>query len=322
MKKFLRILKWTGIILGSCILLLVLYILIFWNKTYDRPYPDIHASTDSSVIARGKYIVFGPGHCADCHAMQRIKDVEAGMEVPLTGGFVFNIPPGKVVVKNITPDKETGIGNYTDGELARVLRYSVDKEGHAIPGFMECMDLSNEDLTAIISYLRSRPAVKTNNPKTSWNFLGKFVYAFGMIHPSEPSATPPNSVSPDTTAAYGKYLTIAVATCRSCHTNRSLQTGAFIGPEYAGGFHMEDDKNPGTFYVSRNITPDPKTGWIYHWTETQFIERFHLGRVLPNSPMPWAGFKQFSDNDLRAIWNYLHTIKPVEQDNGEPLQKQ
>ena len=87
-----RILKWTGIIVGLVVLLLAVTVSLRQNLKYDAPFPDIKASADSSVIARGKYLALGPAHCADCHASPGSSHlVEKGIEVPLSGGNKFDL---------------------------------------------------------------------------------------------------------------------------------------------------------------------------------------------------------------------------------------
>ena len=91
MKIFLRILAGLGVL----IVLLIIYVQLAWNKKFDAPYPNIKASTDSAVIARGKYLAYGPMHCATCHVpMENIVDIEAGKELPMSGGWELDIPPG------------------------------------------------------------------------------------------------------------------------------------------------------------------------------------------------------------------------------------
>ena len=103
------------------------------NLKYDAPYPDVHASKDTAVIARGKHFVYGLAHCINCHSTANADSlIEAGREVPLSGGFAFDLPVGTIYSKNITPDKETGIGNLTDGEIARVLRFGVHPNGDPV----------------------------------------------------------------------------------------------------------------------------------------------------------------------------------------------
>ena len=181
------------------------------NVKYEAPYPDIIASTDSAVIARGKHLVFSSAHCIDCHNKQNSDSlINLGQEVPLSGGVAFELPVGTIYSKNITPDKETGIGRYSDGEIARALRYGVHPNGTAVFDFMPFHNTSDEDLTAIISYLRAQKPVKNKVPGHELNAIGKAVNAF-MVKPVGPTGEVPKSVVPDTTAVYGKYLVLSVA---------------------------------------------------------------------------------------------------------------
>ncbi|MBC8047900.1 MAG: cytochrome c, partial [Fimbriimonadaceae bacterium] len=179
MKTLLKILKWTGIIVLVLIIGLLIYVLTSWNKTFDAPYPDIKASADSTIIARGEYLVFGPSHCAECHTdMEGYKRAVLGERVPLSGGYAFKLPFGTVYSKNITNDKETGIGGYTDAEIARSIRELVKPDGHTMMPFMNYQNMSEEDLTAIISYLRTTEPVKKVVQENTWNLMGKAVLTF------------------------------------------------------------------------------------------------------------------------------------------------
>ncbi|BDQ03544.1 c-type cytochrome [Ignavibacterium sp.] len=326
MKKFFKILKWFTITLVSVIVLFILYALIRPESTFDAPYPEITASKDSSVIARGKYLVYGPAHCAYCHSTaNEFKRVEAGEVVPLSGGYLFALPIGNIYSPNITSDKNTGIGSYTDGELARTLRYGVKRNGHALLDFMPFYDLSDEDLTAIISYLRSEPAVNNSVPQNEWSFLGKIIKAFGMIKPMGDGVVPP-SPEPDSTAEYGKYLAGSVANCRGCHTKRDMTDGSYIGVDYAGNMQFEVlDENgkiiPGKHIVSPNLTPDKGTGRIAFWTQDAFVKRFQAGRMIQGSPMPWGAFSRLNESDLIAIYKYLKTLEPVKSQTPSGVQE-
>lgn len=315
MKKFLKIMKWVGIVLLGLILIFVALVFILFNKTYDAPLPDIHASTDSSVIARGRYLAYGPAHCAGCHTpYQEVNKLADGGQPLLKGGYEFRLPIGTFYSPNITPDEETGIGKISDPLLARSLRHGVRHDGRAMIPFMPFQNLSDMDLTALISFLRSQPPVQNKVPDHGYNFLGKAVYAF-LLKPEGPVGTPPVSVAQDSTVAYGKYLVYSVANCRGCHTDRSLTTGAYIGPDLAGGFKMDSQLEPGKALISPNLTPDPETGRIYHWTQQDFINRFRKGRQIDISEMPWESFQQLSENDLIAIYKFLQTVKPVNKSN-------
>ncbi len=307
-----KLLKWTGIAILAILASITVAVLFLQNRKFDAPYPDIHASKDSAVIAKGKYLVMGAAHCANCHgAVGTEARVNAGEEVPLTGGKHFAIPPGNFYPKNLTPDA-TGIGEWKDEEIARSLRYGVGTDGRAIFDFMSFHNTSDEDMTAIISYLRSQKPVKYEVPQNEYTVLGRILKAF-VIKPSGPSVEVPKSVKTDTSVEYGKYLAFSVANCRGCHTDRDLKTGAFVGKEYAGGFEMESITDVNYVLHTPNLTPDPKTGRIYGWTEEQFVKRFREGKKIEHSPMPWGPFSRLDDADLKAIYKYLQTIEPVEK---------
>jgi mono/diheme cytochrome c family protein len=300
---------------------LIVTVNLRYDRTFDAPHPTIKASTDSALIARGRYLAYGPAHCSYCHApLTGIQQVENGEEVPLKGGFDFKLPLGIIYAPNITPDEETGIGKLTDGELARALRYGVRHDGRALIDFMPFYDVSEYDLTAIISFLRSQQPVKNPRPEHEWNLLGKAVLSFA-IKPMGDGEVPP-SPAPDSTAAYGQYIANSVANCRGCHTNRDMMTGAYVGPELAGPgrFEVFDELGniiDGKHVIAPNITPDPETGRMAGWTKKDFIKRFRDGRVIPGTPMPWGPFKRMSDIELTALFNYLQTVPPVK--NVTPL---
>jgi mono/diheme cytochrome c family protein len=303
-----KILKWTGIILLILIAGVALTTALRQHLKYDAPYPNIKASTDSAVIAKGKHLVTGPAHCIDCHSPIHNKDsvLRLGQDVPLIGGTKFDLPFGKFYTRNLTSDKETGIGNMTDGEIARVLRYSVKKNGEAVLPFMPFQNLTDEDLTAIISYLRSLKPVRNQVPDHDYNVVGNLIKAF-LIKPVGPTEKIVASVPEDTTAAYGRHMVMAVANCNECHTRRDA-IGRYVGAPLAGGTVFEEKGHP--TLISPNLTPD-STSRIFGWSQQNFIQRFRMGKVIPYSHMPWESFARMTDTELKAIYNYLQTIKPV-----------
>jgi mono/diheme cytochrome c family protein len=313
---FKKILKWTLLSIITIVVLLLVSVNLMYKKKLEAPYPNIHASTDSAVIARGKYLVMGPAHCPNCHGAPGTEAaVDRGEEVPLQGGRVFDIPPGKFYPVNLTPD-ETGIAKLKDEEIARTLRYGVGFDGRLILDFMPFQNVSDEDLTAIISYLRASKPVKNVVPKPEHTLLGKVVFSF-VVDPIGPAGDVPKAVKRDSTSEYGKYLAVSVANCKGCHTNRDLKTGAFVGEPFAGGFEMDV---PGYLITSPNITP-AKTGRITGWSEERFIQRFREGKKIANSPMPWGPFSRLDDIDLKAVYRYLQTVKPVEIEYKEMIKK-
>jgi len=314
MKATLKALKWTGIVLVLLILGLFSFVQLTWNKQFDAPYPDITATTDSAIIARGRHLAMGPAHCISCHVpMDKVKEAEEGLMMPLSGGWQLNIPPGIIIAPNITPDEETGIGRFTDGEIARTLRHSVNKNNGCVFPLMPFQDLSDDDLTAIISFLRSQEPVSHQVEPSEPSFLGKAILAFGVLKPEGPRNPPVKSVAIDSTAAYGAYLANSVANCNGCHTERDLKTGAFIGAPYAGGLRFEPDNfTEGYSFVAPNLTPHAETGIIANWDEAAFIARLRGGKVHKGSPMPWASFARMTDLELKAIYRYLRSLDPVE----------
>ncbi|HEU4609047.1 MAG TPA: cytochrome c, partial [Chitinophagaceae bacterium] len=168
-----KIAKWTGIVLAILVGGIAITTILRQHLTYDAPYPEITASTDSGVISRGRHLVYGPGHCVDCHSVANADSIlKTGHDVPLIGGFKFDLPVGVIYSKNITPDPETGIGKFSDREIARALRYGVHPNGEPVYDFMPFHNTSDEDLQAIISFLRSQPAVKNSIPDNDLNILG------------------------------------------------------------------------------------------------------------------------------------------------------
>jgi mono/diheme cytochrome c family protein len=306
------------ILVTLCVLVLVLvvYVQLGYKKKFnDIPYPDVKASKDSAVIARGKYLVFGPAHCAMCHIdVGQDMLVDAGKELPLVGGMEMHIPVGIIRPANLTSDKETGIGTLTDGQIARMMRYNVKRDGEAAIPFMPFQEMSDEDMTAVISYLRTLPPVKHEVPSSSYNLIGKIVKTF-VLKPSMPQTQPPKMVMHDTSVAYGNYMTHSVANCYGCHTDRDLRTGEFTGKPFAGGLIFAPV--PETFnrcFMTPNLTPDKATGRMADWELVTFMDRMHKGRLQKGSPMPWGPFSRMDDNDLKAIYNYLRTVPSVNND--------
>jgi mono/diheme cytochrome c family protein len=289
-----------------------------WDQTYDVELPDIKASQDAAIIARGEYLVWGPGHCAGCHgAVEELdKYEETGERVPLTGGFVLPLPPGNIVVPNITQDEGTGIGKMSDGEIARSLRFSVGRHGTQLFPVMPFTDLSNEDLTAIISYLRTVEPVAKERPQRELNMLGKFLFAF-VMKPNGPTKPVVDKVPAGPTKEYGEYLAKNVANCYGCHTNRSLETGEFFGEPMGGGLQLP---HKGKVFTIPNITATGEGSRTKGWDEAGFLARIKTGKPsAPGSPMPWIPASQMKDDDLKAIWAYISSLPGVDKDTGPAL---
>lgn len=319
MKIVFKILKWIGVLIALVILIVVISVYSLYPPTYDAPQVEITASLDSAVIAHGKYFVYGPAHCAECHVKSDRKDPSTWetniLTKPLSGGLEFTLPGGIVYSGNLTPDKETGTGRYTDAELARIIRYCVKPNNELLFPFMAYSGVSDEDLTAVVSYLRSIEPVNNKVPEKQIGFMIKVFSVMVFNKPFLIQKDIPKSVLRDTTAAYGQYLSNSVSGCNYCHTKTNEITGEFTGPQLAGGGKTPSmTEEPGVWVYSPNLTQDRETGKIYGWTAEQFIQRFRLGRAVKESIMPWETFKTYSDNDLKAIYKYLVSIEPVKNE--------
>lgn len=290
------------------------------HLTFDAQYPTVAASSDSTVVERGRYIVRDVAPCASCHGDPSQRPAYMmGADVPLSGGFVFDIPPGRFYPRNLTPDPETGLGNVSDRAIARALRYGVGHDGRALLPFMEMQGLSDDDLQAVVSYLRTQAPVRNPVPPHYYNVLGRVVKATALAHPVGPASTPLTTAPRGASLETGRYLVESVALCWACHTQRSQMTGALTGPRFGGTTGLTEADDPTHSWSPPNITGDPETGRLGKLTEDQFVARFRQGRVLPGSPMPWQAFSRMSEDDLRAIYRYLKTVPAVKRDVGPPV---
>ncbi|RYZ06616.1 MAG: c-type cytochrome [Myxococcales bacterium] len=289
------------------------------TRKLEAPYPAIVASKDLAVIERGRYLVEGAAHCGECHGAEEPPG-PSRLGRPMSGGMEFQLPVGTFRVPNITTDEQTGIGRLKDEEIARFIRYGVKPNGQAALPFMPYADLSDDDLTAIISYLRAQKPVKHAVPEHEVNPLGRIVQAY-VLEPKGPRRTPPKSFPPAATAEYGEYIAHSIGNCVMCHTKVDLRTGAFAGPLFGGGAEHEAVKNPSKKFVSPNLTPDPRWGWLQGWSEDAFVQRFHAGRVHADSPMPWESFQGMTTDDLRALYRYFKTLPPA-QTGPDPREHQ
>jgi mono/diheme cytochrome c family protein len=321
MRKIAKGFAAAAAVLAGLLIVLTAAILLRQSRKFDAPYPQVEFSNDPQVIATGRYIAYGPGHCVGCHTdSSQHEQVRNGEMPPLSGGGEFKLPFGVVYTPNLTPDRETGIGTRSAKELARVLRYGVHHDGRAVLPFMDFHDMSDSDLQAVVSFLLSQRPVRHEIPKRRLNLVGKALVAF-VIEPRGPSGPVlRTSPAPAPTVERGAYLANNVAVCSTCHTKRSMFDGTYQAAKFTGGFTLPNDDDPSKVYVTPNLTPEPRTGRIASWTEEQFVGRFQAGVGLPGSHMPWRQYQKMSEADLQAIYRYLHSLPPVVNETGPSLQ--
>jgi len=306
-----RVLRGLG--LGFGLLVVVLSGLTWARQTRKFPVVDlkIEASRDPAVVERGRYLVQGPAHCGECHGAKSASGAPASPRSALSGGHEFALPVGVFRAPNITPDAATGIGRYSDADLARILRFGVRPDGRAVLPFMPFAELADDDLTAVVSYLRSTAPVRHEVPAHELNWLGYVVRAW-VIEPVGPKHTPPKAAPRGASVDNGRYLAHHVANCVSCHTRMDQRTGELVGPIFAGGAeHAATSGEPKTF-LSPNLTPHPRWGWIEGWDANAFSARLTSGVGREGSPMPWKEFGELSKDDASGIYLYLRSLPKAE----------
>lgn len=304
-----RILRF--IIPGMAVLIGALAADIQWNhpRRFDAPLIDIRASSDPQTIARGDYLVHGPARCADCHGDARQRDAIArGEKVPLSGGIHEDTLLGRIVFPNITPDPETGIGRLSDGQIARFLRTGINHRGEYGLPFMDYRTISPADLLAIVSFLRAQPPVRHEVPASRYNFLGKLTLRW-FLAPGNPGPVYADAIRQQQGIPRGRYLAEALASCRDCHTRRSMITGAYVGEFYEGGLAFEAPEDEREGVTSPSLRPDAK-GRIAGFDREQFVARMRAGSTRSWSPMPWGPYSGMTEADLDAIYLYLASLHP------------
>lgn len=316
-----KVFKWLGILL-----ILIVVVIVGMVSYLKMALPDVGDAPDLKVeltperVERGSYLANSVTVCMDCHSTRDWSQFSA----PLTpgtegvGGERFDRSmgfPGVFYSKNITP---YGVGDWTDGELYRAITTGVDKDGEPLFPVMPYHyygRMANEDIYSIIAYLRSLPSKESKIPEREMDMPMPLVLRL-IPKKGEPSVLPERT----NTLAYGGYL-VNAAGCRECHSKVDDKGVVIPEFEYAGGrvFDM-----PAGTLVSPNLTAH-ETGLGY-WTKDQFISRFKAYQdssyISPkidfmkeyNSIMPWMMYSKMTEDDLGAIFEYLKSLKPIENE--------
>jgi mono/diheme cytochrome c family protein len=265
---------------------------------------------NKELIARGQYIFATAGGCA-CHTVPK--------GALNAGARAFPIPFGTVYSTNITQDKETGLGNWTDQQIADALTKGISRDGSRILPVMpyeKYSGMAQEDLKALIAYLKTlKPIKKVTPPLKTWapfmRSLGTPIYlkVFGRFSSSPPSA-------PKSGSERGRYLVDHVSLCGDCHTPRN-SLGVPNQSLYLAG---AGEKIGPLGQAVANITPDKETG-IGEWKREDVAELLITGtkpdldnvqglmyEVIQGAP---HGFKDMKKEDALAIADYLKSVAPI-----------
>lgn len=324
MRKFL---KWAGIFLGVLAGLLVVSLVIIYFKTqarltrvYDLPEETIVIPTEPASIERGQHMFRFRG-CEACHSEGgyiNLSEVEQPLDshlslpsqdLPHMEGNIYLDDPavGRVVASNLTAGLGGVAGGYTDPGWVRAIRHGVRADGTPLL-FMPSTEfyyLSDEDLGAIIAYVKSAPPVDHELPPSTVSWTGRVVMTLiptitfipaELIPHDEPRPVAPEvGITPE----YGEYLTLS---CKVCH-----------GPSMSGG---PIPGFPASWPPAPNLTFGPGSA-LPTWTETGFIDTLRTGvtpegRKVRGEFMPWGSYKFMSDDELKAVWTYLQSLPKVE----------
>ncbi len=263
-------------------------------------------------VAQGKYI-FGAAAGCGCHT-------EPGQPLN-SGGRRYEAPFGTVYSSNITPDTDTGIGTWSDDEIVAAIRLGRRPNGERlipVHPFMVFNGMAEEDLRALVAYLRTVPAInRPNQPKKITLPLFESILLPAWLAAFAPRVTPPPA-APTSGLARGEYLVQAVGHCGECHTPRSRT----MAPDTAR-FLAGNPKGPNGDPVP-NITPDRETGLT--WSEEEIADFLGsgnkpdgdtagglMGEVIEGTS---AGYKDLTQADLLAIARYLKSIPAIRHNVG------
>jgi cytochrome c553 len=295
-----KILKWIGLVLGSALGLIILAALVLFvigqmrfSKVYDFPPSNLTLPTDAASLEYGKHRA--ETLCQGCH----------GADLGGINNWFSAAPLGTIDSANLTSGVGGIGGEFTTEDYVRAIRHGIDRDGKPLfmPAVTSTAYLSDEDLAAIIAYLKTIPPVDHKTNGKHFTPLASVLLAAGQL-----GKLPVEAVSHDihvsapargVTIDYGKYL-MDTNDCRTCH-----------GQELAGG-KFPDPTIP---IITPNLTPGSELGF---WTEEQFMNAIRTGTTpsghnLDPEHMPWQVYKLFTDDELKAIWMYLQSLPKLEQ---------
>jgi mono/diheme cytochrome c family protein len=266
--------------------LLVGFILYGYYQVYSPrsvPVPSTTVAATPQHLARGAHLALSI--CAPCHGTNGQLPMSGGRDIATDSP----LPIGTLVPPNLTPGGS--LHSWSDGEILRAIRDGVDQNGRTLLMPTENLrNLSDEDVAAIIAYLRSQPAIENETPPTNISPLLAFFFGTGLAGQLHyPPVTAPVVAPPKgPTAAYGAYI-VSYSDCRSCHAaDLNGSTGGGLAP------------------------PAPSARAIVaSWTREQFIQAMRTG-VDPGGhtiqpPMPWKAIGQMDDEELTALYIYLRS---------------
>lgn len=308
----------VALVLGSLLALAVaaLALKFYALSPASRPAPDVKAPTSPEAIARGRYLVEHVTGCTGCHSP--VDDTKPG-DFVVAGregaGRDFGEWPGApfhLRAPNLTPDRATGIGGWTDGEVLRAMREGVSRDGRALfpmmPFATYARTLSDDDALAIIGYLRTLRPIANDPGRTDVAFP---VSMFVRAAPRPLAAQPPPAPPATDLLARGNWL-LDACSCHDCHDSVDARREKIAGKALAGGARFDLAGGKG-YAVASNITSDAATG-IGAYSDDDLRRVFDEGKGKSGRAlyvMPWSFYSGLSRDDKNALIAALRKVAPV-----------
>jgi mono/diheme cytochrome c family protein len=268
-------------------------------------------AADAAAISRGRYVAVA-GDCVACHTAPGSKEAFAG-------GYSISTPFGGIFASNITPDAETGIGNWTEREFYRAVRHGKGIDGEnlypALP-YNAYVKVSDEDMHDLWMYMRSVKPVNNKVPETQLPFpynIRMAMMGWNLLFFKNEGFKPDMSKSAEYNR--GAYLVEGLEHCAACHTPKNIiggDTGAYL-----------QGSNLGEWYAPE-ITSNTYTG-IGNWSEDQVVQYLKLGSnhvAVASGPMAEAvtnSTQHLTDADLHAIASYIKAQPGSDNKKSTPL---
>lgn len=292
-----KILIWAGSILGGLIAVVVLAVVVLYligtsrvNEVYEVELAAVPIPSGPAAVERGKHLVESIGLCVECHGENLAGDI-------LEDDPVF----GTLAPSNLTSGRGGVGGEYTDAQFVRAIRNGINKDGNplAIMPSNYYNVINDEDVGAIVAYLKSLPPVDNEQAETKLGPLGRILTVVEKeLLPAQiidHDAPRPPSVPPGITREYGEYMTTVCAVCHGEH----LSGGPVPG---------ESSSAP----KAANLTTLGQS-----WSESDFVQVLRTGatpygKQLDPEMMPWNRFNLLDDVELQAIWLFIRALEPRE----------
>ncbi len=294
-----KALKWLGLILGGLVGLVVLVVIVLFiiggskiGQVYNTPQETLTVPTDTEATARGEVLASVSG-CTSCH----LQNLSGQIFIDDSAFAVLSAP-------NLTSG-QGGVGShYTDADWERAIRHGIrpDGTGLLLMPSQHFAYFSDEDVAALIAYLKTVPPVDNELPSRAIGPIMRMLLVLGAIQLApemiDRTATHTASAPTGVTVERGHYLT-QIGICADCH-----------GEGLVGRSPEEAEQGPP---AGPNLTP---SGKLASWSEADFITAIRTGVTPTGDPldpmeMPWPGYSRFSDEDLKAIYLYLQSLSPA-----------